>query len=111
MINLIQVAPSKEVIIATHTKTPKIGNSGTNGTRYGRGNKGWVRRRMITPIQTMTKANSVPILVMCPNLEIGKNPAKRLIKTIKIVFEIHGVFHFGCTVEKTAGSKPSRDIE
>ena len=91
--NLTQVSGGSEIIIEKQIKIPKIGNSGTHGLRKGRGSLGCVYRRAITPAQTITKANNVPMLVICPSLEIGKNPAKMLIKNIKIKLERHGVFH------------------
>ena len=64
----------------------------------------------MTPAQTIIKANSVPMDVMCPNLEIGKNPAKKLTKTMKSRFDRHGVRHWGWMSEKSFGKSPSLDM-
>src|SRR5690349_14449012 len=90
-----QVAWSNDHIMAPHTTIPRIGNSGTSGTRYGLGALGCVWRSTMTPTQTITNAKSVPIDVIWPNFEIGKNPAKKLIKNMNRMFERHGVLHVG----------------
>ena len=105
-----QVSASNEVIIARHTKIPKNGNSGKHGHTYGLGISGWEYLNTITPAQTMIKASSVPIDVMCPNLEIGKTPAKKLTKPMKSKLDRHGVRHRGWISEKSLGKSPSRDI-
>ena len=88
-----QVSESSEVIMARHTMIPKIGNNGKQGTLKDLGISGWVLRKTMTPAQTMIKAKSVPMDVMFPNLEIGKNPAKKPVKTMKSKFDRHGVRH------------------
>jgi len=95
MISLNHVSISKDTIIAKQTKIPKNGNSGKKGTLNGLGRLGWVCRKIITPAQTIIKAKRVPMDVICPNLEIGKNPAKKLTKNIKSKLERHGVRHLG----------------
>ena len=72
---------------------PKIGNKGTHGVRYGRGKAGCVRRKISTPAQTMTKASNVPMLVMLPNLDIGKNPAKTTIISARSGFTPNILMH------------------
>ena len=44
---------------------PRIGTTGTNGQRNGRSASGSIRRMISTAAQTITKANSVPMLVRC----------------------------------------------
>ena len=105
-----QVSWSSEVIIARHTKIPNIGNNGKHGHLKGLGVSGWILRKIITPAQTMIKAKSVPMDVMFPNLEIGKNPAKNPVKTMKSKFDRHGVRHLGWISEKSLGKSPSRDM-
>ena len=105
-----QVSGSSDVIMARQTRMPKIGNKGKYGTRKDLGISGWVLRKTMTPAQTMIKANNVPMDVMLPNLEIGKNPAKKPTKTIKSKFERHGVRHWGWMSEKSLGKSPSRDM-
>src|SRR5690242_18636137 len=93
------------------TRTPSPGTIGTRGVLYGRGAFGLVLRITTTPMHTITNASSVPMLVMFPSFEIGRNPEKSDTKNMKIRLQRYGVCHFGCTCEKTAGSRPSRDIE
>ncbi|HKP70662.1 MAG TPA: hypothetical protein VJV05_15350, partial [Pyrinomonadaceae bacterium] len=42
-------------------------------TLNGRGRSGRVRRNTITPIDTITNANKVPILTNCPSAESTPN--------------------------------------
>ncbi len=63
------------------------------------------------PTQTMTNANSVPMLVMCPTTEIGAKAENSATNTMNSRFERHGVRNFGWMSEKILGSRPSRDIE
>ena len=105
-----QVSESSEVIMAKQTMIPKIGNSGKHGTLKGLGILGWVLRKIMTPAQTMIKANNVPIEVILPNLEIGKNAAKNPVKNMNNKLERHGVRHLGWMSEKSLGKSPSRDM-
>ena len=43
---------------------PMMGTNGTQGVRNGRGWLGFVRRKTITAMQTITKASSVPMFTM-----------------------------------------------
>lgn len=47
------------------------------GVRKGRSRSGRVRRRTITPIETITNAISVPMLTSSPSTPIGVKPAAR----------------------------------
>src|ERR1017187_350171 len=107
----IQVSEPRDAIIAKHTRTPRIGTTGTNGVRYGRGALGLVLRIQIMPMHTMTNASSVPMLVMCPSLEIGRKPENSETKTMKIMLQRHGVWNLGWMSENTAGNRPSFDME
>src|ERR1017187_1689530 len=107
----IQVSEPRDAIIAKHTRTPRIGTTGTNGVRYGRGALGLVLRIQMMPMHTITNASSVPMLVMCPSFEIGRKPENSETKSMKIRLQRHGVRNFLCTSENTLGSSPSRDIE
>ena len=104
-----QVSQSSDVIIAKHTNIPNIGNKGKHGHLNGLGVSGWVLRKIMTPAHTMINAKSVPMDVMFPNLEIGKKPAKKPVKTMKSKFDRHGVRHLGWMSEKSLGKSPSRD--
>src|SRR5690348_12507240 len=99
-----------EYIIAKFQTTPRIGTTGTHGVRNGRAVSGCVRRITQTLAQTMTKANRVPMLVMCPTTDSGRKAEKGATKIMNSRFERHGVRNFGWTSEKTWGTSPSRDI-
>jgi len=109
MTSLHQVSASSAVIIAKHTIMPKMGKSGKQG-HYRTLVYRLVLRNTMTPAQTMIKASSVPMDVMFPNFEIGKNPAKNPVKTMNNKFDRHGVRHWGWMSEKSFGKSPSRDM-
>ena len=90
-----QVSVPSEYIMAKQTMMPKIGTRGTMGARYGLGASGSERRKNITPAHTITKANKVPMEVICPNLEIGTKPAKRLTNAMNNRLDRQGVRHLG----------------
>src|ERR1039458_2506026 len=56
------------------------------------------------PMHTITKANSVPMLVMCPSFEIGRKPEKSETNAMKIRLQRQGVRNFLWTSENTLGS-------
>ncbi len=68
---------SSDTIIPLQIRIPRIGTRGTMGVRNGRAREGSERRMIITPMQTRTKANSVPMDVRSPAREPGINPANR----------------------------------
>src|ERR1700684_811277 len=86
------------------------GNHGTNGTRNARLRSGGLRRRRITPIETSTKANSVPMLARSAASPMSTRPAG--IPTAKQAIQVDqcGVLYFGCTAENSLGNNPSRDM-
>ena len=79
--NRIQVVSGRSDIRYAANATPSSGSTGDQGTRYGRGISGRVRRRMITPIQTRMKASRVPIDVMWPSWLIGRKPPSADVNT------------------------------
>ena len=85
--------------------------SGTHGTRNGRGRSGCVLRIINTAAQTITNANSVPMLVMSPTTATGRNAPISATTPMKSIFDFHGVSHFGWISENNAHKRPSRDIE
>src|ERR1022692_4286945 len=107
----MHVKRSSDTIIAKQTSTPSMGTRGTNGVRYGRGALGFVFRMMMMPMHTITNANSVPILVISPSLEIVRKPENSETNTMKARLQRYGVWNFGWISEKSPGSRPSRDIE
>src|SRR6185503_2131113 len=110
-INRSQFAGPSEYIMAKFQMMPRIGITGTHGVRNGRGVSGYVRRMIKTAAHTMTNANSVPILVMCPTTESGRKAENGVTKSMNSKFERHGVRNLGWTSEKTFGTSPSRDME
>ncbi len=60
--NRTHVASGRLTISSSETAAAAMGTAGTHGVRNGRSRFGCVRRSTITPIETTTKANNVPIL-------------------------------------------------
>src|SRR5208283_2146833 len=93
-----------------HRITEISGNHGTKGTRNARLRSGCLRRRKITPRETSTKANKVPMLARSAASAISTNPAGMPTAKQAIHVDQCGVLYFGCTAENNFGSRPSRDI-
>ena len=106
-INLIQVSRGRKAIMPKQTITPSTGTSGTNGVLKARGASGFDFLKIMTPIHTSIKANSVPMLVISPTTRPGINAAKMLTNIMKKIFEREGVLNFGCIIEKNLGNNPS----
>src|SRR3982751_5187166 len=94
-----------------HATIEMIGVKGTPGTRNGRGRSGSVRLRKITPADTSTNANNVPIFVRSTTSAMFANAANVATKSPVRIVPTYGVRYFGCTFENALGSRPSRDIE
>src|SRR5215469_12952137 len=105
-----QVITVSPVIRPPQNTTEMIGNQGTRGTRKARGRSGCRRRRKITPSETSTKANKVPMFERSAASEISTRPAG--IPTAKQAIQVdqYGVLNLGCTAEKNFGSSRSRDM-
>src|SRR6267154_811669 len=105
--HVINVSPS---INPPHKITEIRGNHGTNGTRKARLRSGCLRRRKMTPSETSTNANSVPMLARSAASPISTSPAG--IPTAKQAIHVDqcGVLYFGCTAENNFGNNPSRDM-
>jgi len=88
----------------------RSGTAGTNGTRNGRGIPGRVRRSTITPAETMMKAASVPMLTSSATEPRGRRLAMAAVTSPTRRVPFTGVRRTGCTLPKTAGSRPSRDM-
>lgn len=73
--NRHQVSAGKEIICTRQIAAPNKGTNGTKGVLNALGALGDDFLRMITPIDTITKASKVPIDTNCPNKPIGKSPA------------------------------------
>src|SRR5438128_362019 len=87
------------------------GVTGTHGTRNGRGRSGSMRRRKITPAETSTNANNVPMFVKSTTSAMFANAANAATKTPVKIVPTYGVLYLGWTLASTGGSKPSRAIE
>src|SRR5579885_141363 len=111
MISRSQLSIPSEYIIAKFQTIPRTGTQGTQGVRNGRGVSGCLRRITHTLAHTITNANSVPMLVMCPTTESGRKAENGDTNRQNSRFERHGVRNLGCTSEKTFGTSPSRDME
>src|SRR6202795_5007579 len=105
-----QVITVSPVISPPHNRTEINGNHGTNGTRKARGRSGCLRRRKMTPSDTKTNANRVPMLERSAASPMSTSPAG--IPTAKQAIQVdqYGVLNLGCTAENNFGSKPSRDM-
>src|ERR1035437_7663385 len=104
---VISVSPN---ISPPHRITDISGNHGTNGTRKARLRSGCLRRRKMTPSETKTKANSVPIFARSAASPISTSPAGMPTAKQAIHVDQYGVLYFGCTLENSFGNKPSRDM-
>src|SRR5690606_5204982 len=105
-----QLSIGKDAIKIKQTIIPSMGTSGTNGVRNGLSISGFVFRSTNTPMQTNVKANSVPILTMCPKSEMGTKPAKRDTNTMNMRFVFQGVWFLERS-ENILGSNPSLLME
>ena len=87
----------------------RIGSTGTHGTRNPRFRSGRVRRSTITPADTSTNANSVPMLTISSSLSIGNTVAVTATTRPTISVMRTGV---PCrpVLASCVGSSPSRDI-
>src|SRR5579862_658398 len=91
----IQLSIPNEYIRPKFQMIPTIGRKGTNGVLNGRGASGFFLRMTRMLAHTMTKANSVPMLVILPTTFNGRKAEKGATKHMKSRFERHGVRHFG----------------
>src|SRR5271157_1920787 len=106
-----QLDQPSEYIMAKFQTMPRMGTSGTSGVLNGLAAPGFFTRITHTPAHTMTKANRVPMLVMCPTMLKGRKAEKGATKKKNSMLDRHGVLNFGWISEKTLGTRPSRDIE
>src|SRR3984893_10551856 len=104
---VMSVSPN---ISPPHRMTEITGNHGTNGTRNERLRSGCLRRRKMTPSETSTNANNVPILERSAASPISTKPAGMPTAKQAIQVDQYGVLNFGCTAEKSLGKRPSRDM-
>src|SRR5580704_9365539 len=91
--------------------TPRIGISGTQGVRNGRGWLGFVYRNTITEIDTITNASSVPIFTILPMSSIGVTLPTTADSSPTSIVLFHGVRTLGRTAAKHFfGRSPSLAI-
>src|SRR3954471_8671141 len=95
MMSRYQFSAGSENISSRQVAMPKIGTSGTNGARNGRFAFGFVLRMTMTAPQTMTKAKSVPMLVISASIESGMKPAIAATKMPVKMVDFQGVRNFG----------------
>src|SRR5713226_4265909 len=108
--NRSHVITVNPVINPPHKTIEISGNQGTKGTRKARLRSGCLRRRRITPSETRTKANSVPILERSAASPMSTTPAGTPTAKQAIQVDQCGVLSLGCTAENSLGNRPSRDI-
>src|SRR5260370_41611573 len=101
---------SQEMSASPRTSPPQrmteiSGNQGTNGTRNARLRSGSLRRRKMTPSETSTKANSVPMLARLAASPISTSPAGIPTAKQAIQGDQCGVLYFGGTAENNFGNK------
>jgi hypothetical protein len=87
-----------------------IGSTGTKGTLKERGRSGRLRRSTTTPIETSTKAASVPMFTRCASSESGMNEARIAMMMPAMMVRRYGVLKRGWVLASQVGSRPSRAI-
>src|ERR687887_2656534 len=108
--NRTHVITDRLTIRYTHDSTPSTGMTGPPGTLNGRGASGRFTRSTGTATETITNANSVPMLVISPRIWIGTKAATSATMTHVMIVVIYGVRNRGCTLLTPAGSSWSRLI-
>src|SRR5215475_2647571 len=109
MMSRYQFSAGSENISNRQVRTPRIGVSGTSGARNGRFALGFVLRITMTAPQTITKANSVPMLVISARMLSGMNPAMEPTNSPVKMVDFHGVRNLGwMSPKKRCGTSPSR---
>src|ERR1035437_2907435 len=73
--NRIHVTSGNPIIRIMQHMIDRIGTSGTNGTRKLRGRSGCFFRSTMTPADTTTNANSVPMFDNSANVSMSHSPA------------------------------------
>ena len=68
-------------------------------------------RRMMTAMQTKTKAKRVPMLVMSPTIWPGTKPPKSPTSASRMRLDFHGVFQRGWSSLKIFGIRPWRNLD
>src|SRR5579884_1495268 len=105
-----QVMTSRPDISPTQSTTEMMGNNGTKGTLNARLRSGWFLRRNITPSETRTKANKVPMFERSAAWPIATNPAGKPTTKPAIHVDQCGVLNLECSVENNLGHSPSGDM-
>src|SRR6478609_7669831 len=108
--NTYSVTIRRLLMIHRAPTTDRIGISGYGRTLKLRGRSGARRRRIMTPMDTVTNATRVPTLVISARKLIGMKPASSEITTATMMVLGIGVRVRGFTLWNTSGIMPSRDI-
>ena len=90
-----------------HSALPMSGNHGTSGTRKERSMSGAVRRRTMTPMLTIRKANSVPMLTSLAISVSGTKAAMTATSRPNVAVMSAGVWR-GLSLPTHLGTRPSR---
>jgi len=105
------VSIGSPAISASATSAESAGTNGTSGVRNGRWRSGFLYRSTMIPIDTMTKASSVPMLTRWPRMSIRVNPAASATATPVTMVVMCGVRNRGWIFLAHPGSSPSLAIE
>src|SRR3954468_18008871 len=89
--NRSQVSTGRLSISHTQARIARLGSHGTPGALNDRSRSGRVRRRMITPADTTTKANSVPMLTISDSFSRLTNAASAAITAAVMMVITYGV--------------------
>ena len=89
--NRIHVISGSPIIRIAQQMIDRIGTSGTNGTRKLRARSGCFLRNTITPADTTTNANSVPMFDNSAKVSISHKPAGTPTTNPAIQVEMCGV--------------------
>ena len=98
------------VISPPHKIIEISGNQGTKGTLKTRLRSGCVRRRIMTPSETSTKAKRVPMFERSAASLMAKIPAGTPTANPATQVDKCGVLKRGWTAENNLGKSPSRDM-
>ena len=105
--NRSQVSAGRFSISHSEAATDRIGITGTHGVRNARCRSGRVRRRMMTPRATTTKAKSVPMFTSsASSLEAGEAGDDRDDHAEQDASAGTGCANFGWVTEKNARQQP-----
>src|SRR5213082_3010100 len=108
MISRRHVVHGSETMRYAADRAPSGATTKTAGVLNARGRLGSRTRSTITPIDTITKASSVPIDTRLPASRTVSRDATMATTTPVAIEVMYGVWNFGWTLLTNGGSRPSR---